>query len=173
MRAILTIAGMGLLAGPAVASDMAIDITVPRLNVAEYHKPYIAVWVAKPNNRVAANLSVWYQLDEGAEGDGKKWLKDLRQWWRRTGRALDMPVDGISAPTRAPGQHTLRFEADAGPLKDLPAGDYVLHVEASREVGGRELVRIPFSWAADAQSEQTVSGTSELGAVTLHLLPSK
>jgi len=167
MRALLTIAGAGLVASQAVATEVAVDITLPRLQVAEYHKPYVAVWVAEPNNRVAANLAVWYQLDAGPEGEGKKWLKDLRQWWRRTGRALDMPVDGVSMPTRAPGTHQMTFAADASPFGDLPAGDYVLHVEASREVGGRELVRIPFHWDGHTSFEHTISGASELGAVTL------
>jgi hypothetical protein len=32
----------------------------------------------------------------------------------------------------------------------LAPGDYTLVVEAAREVGGRELVKIPFSWPAKA-----------------------
>lgn len=167
MRALLTIAGAGLVASQTAATDVAVDITLPRLPVAEYHKPYVAVWVAEPNNRVAANLAVWYQQDAGPEGEGKKWLKDLRQWWRRTGRALDMPIDGISMPTRAPGAHTLTFAADASAFATLPEGEYVLHVEAAREVGGRELVRIPFHWDGQTGFHHTISGTSELGAVSL------
>lgn len=167
MRALLTIAGAGLVASQTLAADVALDVTLPRLQVAEYHKPYVAVWVAQPNNKVAANLAVWYQLDAGPEGEGKKWLKDIRQWWRRTGRSLDMPVDGVSGPTRAPGKHRMTFAGDASPFADLPEGDYVLHVEAAREVGGRELVRIPFRWDGRTGFSQTISGTSELGAVTL------
>ncbi len=39
MRAVLTIAGLSLLTGQAVADDVAIDIAIPRLDVAEYHRP--------------------------------------------------------------------------------------------------------------------------------------
>lgn len=174
MRAIIQLAGFGVLAGTlasgAQADDMSVAVELPRLNVAEYHKPYVAVWIARPDHSVAANLAVWYQLEAGPEGEGETWLKDMRQWWRRTGRSLDMPVDGISGATRAPGQHVMTFDDEAGPLKDLPDGDYVLHVEAAREVGGRELLKIPFAWDGEAFSE-TVTGESELGAVSLTIKP--
>ena len=175
MRVLLTLAGIGaasaMIGGTASAEDMEVSVELPRLNVAEYHRPYVAIWIAREDHSVAANLDVWYQLDEGPEGEGETWLKDMRQWWRRTGRSLDMPVDGISSPTRAPGQHTLTFEGDDSPLADLPAGSYLLYIEASREVGGREVLSIPFEWGGDAAAETTVTGESELGDVTLTLKP--
>ena len=33
------------------------------------------------------NLSVWYDL-KLKDNEGTKWLKDMRQWWRKTGREL-------------------------------------------------------------------------------------
>lgn len=173
MRAFLTIAGAGLMAGPVAAANLTVDVELPRMSVAEYHKPYVAVWIAETNHRVAANLAVWYQQYDGAEGKGEQWLKDVRQWWRRSGRQLELPVDGVSTPTRAPGAHSLTFEADAAPLSGLPAGDYILCVEAAREVGGRELVRIPFTWGGNAAQEQTAQGETELGEITLKIVPSK
>ena len=175
MRAILTLAGIGaastLFGAAAQAENMQVSVELPRLNVAEYHRPYVAIWIAREDHSVAANLAVWYQLDEGPEGEGETWLKDMRQWWRRIGRSLDMPVDGISSPTRAPGQHTLAFEREDSPLANLPAGSYLLYVEASREVGGREVLSIPFDWQGDSAAEITVSGETELGDVTLTLKP--
>ncbi|MDX1550041.1 MAG: DUF2271 domain-containing protein, partial [Lysobacter spongiicola] len=65
---------------PAAGLDVTLEI--PRLNVAEYHRPYVAVWIERPDHSVAANLAVWY--DDDMKGDeGTKWLKDMRQWWRR------------------------------------------------------------------------------------------
>ena len=138
--------------------------------VSKYFISDVAVWIARADHSVAANLAVWYQQEDGPEGKGETWLKDMRQWWRRSGRNLEMPVDGVSGPTRSPGQHLVTFD-DEGLLKDLPAGDYVLHVEAAREVGGRELVKIPFAWGSDAPSTQTLSGETELGTVSLTLKP--
>ncbi|MAK59713.1 MAG: hypothetical protein CMK09_01920 [Ponticaulis sp.] len=171
MRAKLSITALGLLTGAAHAQTMDVGIEVPRMSVAEYHRPYIAVWISHPDQKVAANLSVWYQLEAGPEGEGETWLKDMRQWWRRTGRTLDMPVDGVSTATRAPGQYTLTFTSDDPGLKGLKPGEYILHVEASREVGGRELISIPFEWSEDVSTEISETGETELGEIRLSLSP--
>src|SRR3546814_19075812 len=46
-------------------------------------------------------------------------------------------------------------------------GAYVLVIEAAREVGGRELLRIPFRWPAQAGAGGRAAGKTELGAVSL------
>lgn len=102
---------------------------------------------------------------------GTKWLPDLRQWWRKSGRTLDVPVDGVTGPTRPAGAHALSFTDTKGALKSLPAGQYTLVVEAAREVGGRELVKVPFTWPATSSQTAKASGSSELGAVSLVAKP--
>ena len=89
MRVTLTIALSGLLAtSPAYATTLDINVEVPKLNVAEYHRPYVAVWLEGADQKVAANLSVWYQQTGNSEGHGTKWLPDLRHHWRRSGSHL-------------------------------------------------------------------------------------
>ncbi|MEP1597956.1 MAG: DUF2271 domain-containing protein, partial [Hyphomonas sp.] len=44
MRATITLAGMALLTSPAIAETLDIEIGIPRLDVAEYHRPYVAAW---------------------------------------------------------------------------------------------------------------------------------
>ena len=174
MRLTLSIAIGSLLAVPAAATNAAelnLNIEIPRINAAEYHRPYVAVWVEGADQKAVANLAVWYQQRDTDEGHGTKWLPDLRQWWRKSGRTLKVPVDGITGPTRPAGKHALRFD-DAHPeLKKLPPGDYTLVVEAAREVGGRELLKIPFSWPATKAQSGQAQGGSELGKVTLRLVP--
>ena len=71
MRVTLTIALSGLLAtSPAYAATLDINVEVPKLNVAEYHRPYVAVWLEGADQKVAANLSVWYQQTSNSEGHG-------------------------------------------------------------------------------------------------------
>ncbi len=154
----------------ASASDLTISVEVPALDVAEYHKPYVSIWIENEKGE-STNLAVWYQLEErGQKSDkGEEWLKDMRQWWRRIGRDLDMPVDGVSGATRAPGKHSVTFTEGKAPLGKLKRGNYVLLVEAAREVGGRELVKVPFSWPL--ASEQSAKGSKELGEVKLSLNP--
>lgn len=154
----------------ASAAELKIDVEIPRLDVAEYHRPYIAVWIEHPDQRVARHLAVWYQTDAKKE-DGRQWLKDLRQWWRRGGRSLEVPIDGMTGATRPVGQHTLSFKDDGDQLQSLAPGKYNVVIEAVREVGGRELLRLPLEWPATNKQQSNAKGASELGAVSLTVTP--
>ena len=123
-----------------------------RLNVSEYHRPYVAIWVEREDQSIAANLAVWYQTEEKKE-DGTQWLKDLRQWWRRGGRGETLPIDGVTGATRPVGEHSLQLQGQRRkPLTALAPGKYNVVVEAAREVGGRELLRCRFEWPAKQAS---------------------
>jgi len=154
---------------PAFAADLELNIEIPRINAAEYHRPYVAAWIEKADNTVASNLAVWYDVDM-KNGEGTKWLKDMRQWWRRSGRSLSMPVDGVSGATRPVGQHALSFKGNGKQLAGLAPGNYTLVVEAAREVGGREMVSIPFQWPGKAQN-LSAQGKTELGRVKVAVKP--
>ena len=91
----------------ATAADLSLSVEIPQLPVAEYHRPYVAIWIEGPDQAIAANLALWYQV----RGDHTKWLPDLRQWWRRGGRDLKVPVDGLTGATRPVGQQLLKFDA--------------------------------------------------------------
>ncbi|PTU33194.1 DUF2271 domain-containing protein [Stenotrophobium rhamnosiphilum] len=174
-----------LLPGTVLAANLNVSIEVPRIDVAEYHRPYVAVWLEREDKSVAANLSVWYQQKKAAPAatggapaaapnpaGGVKWLPDLRQWWRRSGRELQLPVDGVSGATRAPGEHALSFNSDkGGALANLPAGQYKLVVESAREEGGRELIDIPFQWPVKQAQQLKAKGERELGAIVLDVKP--
>ena len=167
ITALAMLAAMSL---PLQAADVSVSVELPKLNVAEYHKPYVAVWIEDSSNAVVSNLAVWYDY-EMRNNEGEKWLKDMRQWWRRIGRTLDMPVDGVTGATNGPGKYDLNFTAGKAPLAQLPAGDYRLQVEAAREVGGRELVSIPFTWPQNKGVTLNAQGSAELGAVALSIKP--
>ena len=161
--ATLTGAALAAVAAPAAAADLTVTVEIPRLNTASYHRPYVAVWIERPDQATVRTLAVWYQQTANNEGDGRDWLKDMRTWWRRGGRAMTMPADGISSATKAPGRHTVT--TPGARLSGLAAGDYVIVVEAARELGGREVVRVPFRWGgANTASGQ---GSTELGAVSV------
>jgi hypothetical protein len=121
----LSAAALGV---PALASDLAVGVEVPRLTVAEYHRPYVAMWVERADQGVAANLAVWYATAK-KDGEGAKWLKDMRQWWRRSGRELQVPADGLTSATRPAGKHKLSFNDSAKPLGKLLFTQYLLPFE--------------------------------------------
>lgn len=154
------------LAAPALAAapgTMDVTVTLPRLKVAEYHRPYVAIWVEK-EGAPAKTVAVWYDYDM-KNGEGTKWLRDVRQWWRVSGRSMTFPANGITGATRAPGTHKVSFSR--AQLGATAPGQYTLVIEAAREVGGRELLRIPFTWPAKAGAGGRAAGTSELGAVSI------
>jgi hypothetical protein len=132
----------------------------------------VAVWVERADNSVAATLSVWYDA-KMRDAEGTKWLKDMRQWWRRTGRELTMPIDGVTQPTKPVGKHALSVAEGKNPLPQLAPGQYKLMVEAAREVGGRELVSIPFEWPVKQATSLSANGSTELGAIKLELKPDR
>ena len=156
--------GAGLYPGAATAQTLDLTVNVPRLKVAEYHKPYVAVWI-EGEGVAPRTLSIWYDFDMKAN-EGTKWLRDVRQWWRAAGRTGKFPADGVSGATRAPGAHRLSFTGGRGPMPSLKPGKYKLHVEAARETGGRELVTLDFTWNGTSASARK-AGTAELGAVSL------
>jgi len=166
LKKIVLCASLLLASMSSYAGESWLSLEIPRIDVAEYHRPYVAIWIQSDDNSVT-NIAVWYQLRDGSD-KGEEWLKDMRQWWRRSGRGLDMPVDGISGATQAPGEHRVALTEV---LQSLPEGEYQLRVEAAREVGGRELIDIPFVWPTDKEQVLKAQGESELGALTFHLAP--
>ncbi len=152
----LTLGGVALT--PAIAAAETVTVTIPQLPVAEYHKPYVAIWLEPQGGGTARTLAVWYDVKKRGNEPGTKWLSDLRAWWRKGGRSMAMPANGVSGATRAPGQYSIPLPADVKP------GAYVLNVEAARETGGRELVQVPLT-VPRAQGRAT--GSHELGAVTI------
>lgn len=155
----------GALAAPASAQTLDISLTIPRLSVAEYHRPYVAIWIEK-EGAPARTVAVMYDVAKRNNG-GAKWLRDVRTWWRVSGRSMRLPADGISGATRAPGTHRLTFTAGKGGMPALTPGKYSIAIEAARETGGREVVRIPLTIGANGAAKGSARGTAELGAVAV------
>jgi hypothetical protein len=146
----------GVIAAPAGAST--VTVTIPRQDVAEYHRPYVAMWIEPVGGGTARTVALWYETKKTGNDAGTKYLADLRAWWRKGGRSMTVPADGISGATRAPGQYSVKLPDTIKP------GQYVLNVEAARETGGRELVTLPLTVP---NANGRASGKTELGAVTL------
>lgn len=153
-----TVAG----AAPALAAGTTVVIEIPRIDAQPYRKPYVAVWLEDAAGKQVKVLSVFH--DQARIGG--RWLPDLRTWWRLGGRGMTMPADGISRPTQAPGRHTVTV----GGLQGLAPGRYAIVVEAAREKGGRELVKVPFDWRG-RRATGSARGTAELGVVTAAITP--
>ena len=156
-------------ASAASAGQLTVDIQLPQQSVAEYHKPYVAGWIEDSTGQAKATVFVWYDVKK-RDGGGLKYLKELRTWWRKAGRDLSLPADGVSGATRAPGRQTVTVDTSVA-LKGLPAGQYSLVVEASREAGGHDLVKLPLSYAPAKPVTVSGKGDGELGTVTAAYKP--
>jgi hypothetical protein len=156
-------------ASAASAAQITLEVEIPQQNVAEYHKPYVAGWIEDASGAHVGNLFVRYDVKK-RENAGQKWLKDLRTWWRKSGRDLTLPVDGLTGATWAPGRQTLSLDS-AVALKDLKAGTYSVVVEASREAGGHDLVKVPFAYAPARAVTSAAKGDGELGEVKVLYKP--
>ena len=150
----------------AMAADLTVKFELPQLSVAEYHTPYVAIWIERADQSVASTLAVLYDVRK-RDNRGARYLKDLRTFWRTAGEGMTLPMDGVSGATRPAGVQTLNFAGAKAGLDKLPAGDYRLVIEAAREAGGRELVRLPFAWPAKGKLAASASGKEELGAVSI------
>ncbi|NRR32851.1 DUF2271 domain-containing protein [Oxalobacteraceae bacterium] len=159
-----------LASASAMAADLALKLEIPQLNVAEYHRPYLAAWLENADQKVVANLAVLYDTKK-KDNAGTKWVKDMRQWWRKSGRDVELPIDGVSGATRAPGEHTLTFPVAKAALDKLPAGQYQLVVEAAREAGGRELVKVALQWPPKSAQSIPAKGKEELGNIVVQVKP--
>lgn len=132
MRAAFIVLAM-LSALNTYAAELKIELELPKLDVDPYHKPYVAIWIETAERKAINTIALWVKEDT--------WFKDLRQWWRKLGRGAGSSLDGITGATRLPGKYTIHWQALDASGKTLPAGEYLINVEASREEGGRSYAR--------------------------------
>lgn len=143
---------------PLLAAEMNISLHIPQQSAASYYRPYVAVWIEDQQQQPVKLLAIWQQKPD--------WLKDLRRFWRKTGRSDTALVDGMTSATRGPGSYQLSWDGRDNDGNKVAEGDYVLFVEAAREQGGRSLQRQRFSWNGSMATLQQPAAT-ELGQLTV------
>lgn len=155
----LLLTGTLVLALPLAASQLEISLQLPKVSEGQYHRPYVAVWVEDNTEKSVRLIEIWREKPD--------WIKDLRRFWRKTGRVDQPLVDARTGATKGPGQYQLRWDGkdDKGAL--VPAGEYQLVIEAAREHGGRQLVKQKFNWDGSAVALSVAAG-NEIGQVQLN-----
>jgi hypothetical protein len=155
-------------ATPALGANLRVEMEIPRTTDTEYHFPYVAIWIERPDREAVMNLAVWYDRD----AEGMRYLPDLRSWWRAIGRDTRLPLDGVTGATRAPGLNGVALLGSQFPLRDLQRGEYNIVIEAVRERGGRELIRIPLDWTNTGRERTlTARGETEIGRIMVTIYP--
>lgn len=163
-------ATFALVAGPALAGGLEFEVTLPQPEASPAYRPYLAAWIEEPGSKdIRGTVAVWYDT-RLRDNLGRGFLRDLRSWWRAEGEKLDLPADGLSGPTRGPGTHKVEVSPTNAALTGLVAGDYILAVEVSREDGGRETLRAPFSWGGAENSAEAL-GEREITRLRVRAKP--
>ena len=140
--------------GIASAREIQVEFDIPAIETADYHKPYVAIWLERPDNN--ETLLLWHLID--SEDD--KWLPDIRRWWRKLGRYGET-IDGVTGATRGPGDYREVFDVEA-------KEPFTLLLEVVREDGGRSLLK----QRIDASGQQRVfnlPADKEIGVTTITL----
>lgn len=143
---------------PATASDLEISLQLPKISEGQYHRPYVAVWVEDRSEKSVRLIEIWREKPD--------WIKDLRRFWRKTGRSDQPLVDARTGATKGPGAYQLRWDGKDDKGAVVPKGAYQLVIEAAREHGGRQLVKQKFNWDGSAISLNVAAG-NEIGEVQL------
>ncbi len=145
-----------------------IELEIPRIETDAYFRPYVAVWLESEQREPIQTLALWYQTESLAmQEDGGKWLKDLRQWWRKIGRNEQAKYDSVTGATRRPGQYKIVWH---GQSVLLTAKNYFINFEAAREEGGRTFHRLPFSLDPSLKQQTIIiPAEHEFGEITIKL----
>lgn len=147
------------LTAPAFAtSKLAIDVTIPELNVNPYHRPYVAVWLESEDRMYVTTIALW--------ADDMEWYKDLRQWWRKAGRSIQS-FDAVTGATKKPGKYSIQWTGKDLSGETISPGNYVLKLEASREEGGREFIKTKIK--IDQQGQFTLVGKHEFAQINVSI----
>lgn len=135
----------------ASAETVTIEFELPSFDIADYQKPYVAIWMEgeKPQS-----LLLWHLTRRSED----KWLVDIRRWWRKLGRYDNRP-DGLTGATRGPGKYKESFQINSG-------SPFKLYVEVVREDGGRSLLSQDIDFSKN-QSHYTLPADSEIGELTI------
>ena len=92
-----------------------------------FRSPYVAIWIADAENRPVRTLVLI--------GSIKEWQEDNYIWWgQHRASAMDL-VNTRSMSTRGTGEYKLLWDGVDENGEPVPPGEYVLHIETSRERG--------------------------------------
>jgi len=151
----------GLAGGFPRGNQLEIALTLPKLDVRRYDRPYTAVWVEDAQGKTICTLALW--------GRNRRWVSELTGWWKAI--AADAThVDAVGRASRGPGEYRLVWGGCDDDGNPVGAGDYTIVIEVSREHGGHTTARQKVS-LGDKAADWKLDGNKELEAATLHYGP--
>lgn len=156
--------GLFLLGFVVFVVELGVKFEILQFKMVEYYKFYVVMWLEKLDQSFVVNLVVFYDLKKKDNG-GIKWLKDMWQWWCKSGCDLQMLVDGVIGVMCVFGEYGFVYVLGKVLLVELLVGEYQFVVEVLCEVGGWEVVKVLFVWLFKLVQIVLVQGKEELGNV--------
>jgi len=160
LQVILLLAGL-FVVQISFAEELSLSVEIPAITTEPYHRPYVAIWLETPKRKGVHTFAFWKEHAD--------WFKDLRQWWRKIGRKNVPAYDAVTGATRKPGIYKLSWQGELSSGELVPAGNYVLHIEAVREQGSREYLRQAITLGKKQQQNYQLQGTAELGRISISI----
>jgi hypothetical protein len=131
------------------------------------HNPYVAVWVEDADGVPVRIVHFEYQLERG-----RKWLKDMKRWYRvdEIMVALGKPstADTTTQATRLPGTYSVAWDGRNADGDLVPYGTYTVFVEAAREKGPYQYVKTAITLGAVPVSKKG-EPTGDLTSIDIEL----
>lgn len=134
-----------------------VSYELPKIEAANYKRPYVVVWVTDAEKALVKTLLV---------SGSRQWQEDNYVWWRRYGRKIPEVLETMGKPTRAPGRYSVGWDGTDQDGNRVPQGAYFIHIEAAREHGGHAYQAIEVTLGAKPVAGAAV-GKDELGAARL------
>jgi FAD:protein FMN transferase len=162
-----TLAQAGALGAPSLVDagmelEVAFELVRPRSG--NYYRPYVAVWIADPDGVPVRTLALWLQQSSN------RYSSELRRWFTDEGLRIDRHggdiVPAVSSATRPAGRYTVVWDGLDDQGRPMPAGDYLLNLESSRQQGYYVLLREPITLAGEPFTA-TFPGSRDLGEVAV------
>jgi len=138
-----------------VGFQVEVTYVLPKIDVGNYKKPYVLVWVTDAEKNPIKTLLI--------QGTKPEWQEDNYVWWRRYGRKQPGVVEAMAKPTRPPGRYAVGWDGTDEAGRRVAQGRYIIHVEASREHGGHAYQTIEVQLGAAPATGQAPA-KDELGA---------
>ncbi len=143
---------------------MRVKYSVPEIDISDYEYPYIVAWVTDAENKPVKHLLML--------GDSPRWIEENYVHWRRVGRKQPAVIDHVARPTKPPGVYDIEWDGVDDHGRPVEQGEYILHIEASREHGGHQYVKLPVNLSNTADV-WTVDPGSELGKISIDFSKTK
>jgi FAD:protein FMN transferase len=138
------------------------EINQPQSERGRYRRPYVAAWVEDKDGAPVRTLALW--VSQGGAGPFQ-WLPDLKRWYKQdeARKRLDKKdiFFTISRPTRQPGKYKLIWDGKDDHGKQRGAGRYVIFIEAAREHGTYQSMRLETN-LADKPITEDIKGNVEI-----------